>query len=484
MLSTVQNRFERSMAEDRLKRLIDRKNLSKEAKMKKYFDFESVLSLIDKAINPQYLNPTQEIVLREVWKGKTYSEMAYEYNYDPEYIKSVGCSLWQVLSRAFDNQINKSNFVPFMRQKLTQLVEEKDSRLQNTVVESTSTEENRQVYHWTMAPNIKHFIGREEEIATLESWSQEVNSRCIVVSGTIGCGKTTLVTKFAQKYRDRFDYVIWFSLLDAPALKTLIHNYLAIITQPQIDKEELESLELSVLLSNFIDCLKKQRILLILDGLQSILKLNQTNTSCQKQFEEYSKFLRSVISTNHQSLLLTTSRIKPNFLEYYSSNQVKFLDLQGIKPETASVFLSENNTTLEPEKLLFLATVSQGNFCLLKIIEKHLDSFIEEDSEQTLQDISLLPEVGNFLDLELSYCSDLKKEILFWLSISCKPVTLEDLKQHIEQSQSKLEFLQSINCLTERSLVIKSDRTYTLMPIMKAYLRRKLVRVALQDTNS
>ena len=58
------------MADYRLKLLIDRENFTKEAKMKKYFDFESVLSLIDKAINPQYLNPTQEIVLREVWKGK------------------------------------------------------------------------------------------------------------------------------------------------------------------------------------------------------------------------------------------------------------------------------------------------------------------------------------------------------------------------------------------------------------------------------
>ena len=147
---------------------------------------------------------------------------------------------------------------------------------------------------------------------------KKANCRCIIVAGTVGCGKTTLVTKFAQKYRERFDYVIWFSILDAPALKTLIHNYLKIISKSQIDKEELENLELGVLLSNFIDCLKKQKILLILDGLQSILKLNQANTSCQRKFEEYCKFLRSVISTNHQSLLLATSRIKPNFLEYYS----------------------------------------------------------------------------------------------------------------------------------------------------------------------
>ena len=472
------------MADYRLKLLIEQRNLSKEAKMKNYFDFESVLSLIDKAINPQYLNPTQEIVLREVWKGKTYSEMAYEYNYDPEYIKSVGCSLWQVLSRAFDIQINKSNFVPFMRQKITQLVEEKDYRLQKYETPALSTERETQVGHWTMAPDVKHFIGREEELQTLESWSKEANCRCIVVSGTIGCGKTTLVTKFAKKYQDRFDYVIWFSLLDVPSLKSLIHNYLMIIDKPLKNESELESLELSVLISNLIDCLKKQKILLIIDGLQSILKLNRTNTSYQHKFEEYGKFLRSVISTNHQSLLLTTSRIKPNFLEYYSSNQVKFLDLQGIKSETASIFFREQkNTVLDEKKIGFLLTVSQGNFRLIKIIKNYLDSFVEDNLEQTIQDISLLEEVSSLLELELSYCSSLKKEILFWLSISCKAVTLEELKQHIEQSQSKLEFLQSINSLVERSLIIESDRTYTLMPLMKAYLRKKLVRQALQGTD-
>ena len=452
--------------------------------MGKYFDFESVLTLIDKTINPEYLNPTQEIVLREVWKGKTYSEMAYEYNYDPEYIKSVGCSLWQVLSRAFDKQINKSNFVPFMRQKLNQLIEEKDYGLQKHHTQPLSTEiKNQKVCHFTMAPDIKHFIGREEELETLKLWSEEANCRCIVVSGMVGCGKTTLVTKFAKKYQARFDYVIWFSLLDVPSLKTLLDNYLKIIYKLPNNNVELESLELSVLLSNFIDCLKKQKILLIVDGLQGILKLNKTDIS-QNKFEEYGKFLRSIISTNHQSLLLTTSRIKPNFLEYYSGNQVKFLALRGIKPQTGKLFLNEQrDTVLDENKSLLINTIYQGNFRLLKIIKNHLDSFIEDDPEQTLQDISLLEEVSNLLELELAYCSGLKQEILYWLSIACKAITLDELKQYIEQSQSKLEFVESINSLVERSLIIEKDRTYTLMPIMKTYLRRKLVRQALQGKN-
>ena len=42
-------------------------------------------------------------------------------------------------------------------------------------------------------------------------------------------------------------------------------------------------------------------------------------------------------------------------------------------------------------------------------MQNYLDSFVEDDPEQTLQDISLLAEIGDLLELELSYCSDSKK---------------------------------------------------------------------------
>ncbi|MEL6502268.1 MAG: hypothetical protein AAFQ23_12880, partial [Cyanobacteria bacterium J06623_1] len=142
--------------------------------MNKSIDFDSVLSLVDRAISPTYLNPTQEIVLREVWNGKTYTKMAYDYNYDPEYIKTVGCNLWQTLSRAFDEQINKSNFVPFMRQRISGLVEENRESGED-VGESTNKAtalapqpERQQLCTWTTAPNVKHFIGREPELSTLD----------------------------------------------------------------------------------------------------------------------------------------------------------------------------------------------------------------------------------------------------------------------------------------------------------------------------
>lgn len=448
--------------------------------MKKNIDFESVLFLIDKAISPTYLNPTQEIVLREVWNGKTYTKMAYDYNYDPEYIKTVGCNLWQTLSRAFDEQINKSNFVPFMRQKIIGLTTESNNQPSPDGVSSNAIKETekQRSCNWTTAPNVKHFMGRKEELTTLDSWTQDPDCRLIVVSGMTGSGKTTLVTEFAKSIQQQFDYVIWFSLSQLPSLTKLLNQYLKIINQSQIIDSKPQ--ELSFLLSEFIDCLKRERILLVLDGLQSILEVNHNSASYKQEFEGYGQFLRSIVSTNHQSLLLTTSRIKPKLLEYYASNHVKFLDLQGFDEKTTVTFLNKTTDTMIVEReLLQISRTLQHNPQLLNIANSHLDIFSENDAEQVIEDLCLLDAIGELLDQELSYLSPLAKEIVYWLAISCKPVSLEDLNRQIKHSQSRLKFSQSLKSLVARSLVIQKNQTYVLMPIMKVYLRRKLVKQAL-----
>ncbi|MEO1670578.1 MAG: NB-ARC domain-containing protein [Cyanobacteria bacterium J06631_2] len=448
--------------------------------MKKSVDFESVLLLVDRAISPTYLNPTQEIVLREVWNGKTYTKMAYDYNYDPEYIKTVGCNLWQTLSRAFDEQINKSNFVPFMRQRISSIVEEnKEKSASTSPIPSSSQSERQQFCSWTTAPNVKHFIGREPELSTLSSWSQDADCRLIVVSGMTGAGKTTLVTRFANSIKEQFDYVIWFSLSQRPSLPKLLNKYLNIVNPQRAN--DSKSQELSFLLSELIDCLRRQKILLVLDGLQCILEVNQNSVSYQQEFEGYGQFLRSIISTNHQSLLVTTSRIKPKLLEYYAKNQVRFLDLQGFDRKTTMNFLgADQGNCLVEQELLNLSGTLQHNPQLLKIANNHLDIFSQDDADQVIEDLCLLEAISELLEQELSYLSPLDKEIVYWLAISCSAMSSANLSRQIKHSQSQLKFLHSLKSLMERSLITeKEDNSYELMPIMRAYLRRKLVKQAL-----
>ena len=118
-------------------------------------------------------------------------------------------------------------------------------------------------------------------------------------------------------------------------------------------------------------------------------------------------------------------------------------------------------------------------FRSLKIANNHLDIFTEDDAEHVIEDLCLLEAIGELLEQELSYLSPLGKEIVYWLAICCTPLSSDELSRQIKHDRSRLKFLHSLKSLMERSLVIKENNTYTLMPIMKVYLRRKLVKQAL-----
>jgi hypothetical protein len=467
-------------------------------------NFDSVLSLIDKTIEPLYLNSTQEIVLRETWNGKTYSEIAYEHNYDSEYIKTVGCNLWQNLSNAFDEQINKSNFVPLMRQRTIRFLDQEKPRPLLLQAQSATVEANNEIpgikevedyklCHWTTAPHIENFIGRETEFKLLESWSKEPECNCIIVSGMVGCGKTTLVTQFAQEVKDQFDYVIWFSLLQTPSLETLLINYLELTDENSDDFDNFlkpTASQLNFFLPEFIERLKLKKILLVIDDLQCILTNSRVNATYKQTFKEYGQFLRAIVSTSHRSLLVATSLILPTMLEYYSSSQVKFLNLDGFDFSTTKIFLNEQSGNLLQEQMVLSVSKNlQNNPQLLKISSSYLRNFHGSDTdninntEEILHDLSLLEGIVSLLEREVRYLSDLNQEIICWLAISGSPLSLKELNQNLEISQRRVELLQSIEILINRALVTKLDETYCLMPIMKIFLRRKLVKTALKSNN-
>jgi len=458
--------------------------------MAKSVDFSSVLALIDRGIKPHYLSPTQEIVLREVWNGQTYSKMAQVYNYDPDYIKTVGCNLWKTLSAAFDEPINKTNFVPFMRHKISTFILAENFDNSDSLVEKNSpTDFDKQVSkphcQWSTAPNVQHFIGREKEVDILKSWSNNPSCNCIVVSGMIGCGKTSLITKFAKEIKHQFDHVIWLSLENTLPINKLIENYLITInensqTSLNIKSEKLQ--DLNSLLSEFISALKKKKVLLLLDNFESILEIDDKSFHYKENLENYGHFLRSIISTNHQSLLICASRVKPKLFEYYGTNQVKLLDLQGLQRANVSrLIAAKDHSDFNEEKLLGLAESLQNNPQLIQITDEHLDLFDEKkhDIEQIIQELSQLEAIISLLNHELNCLTKLEQEIMFWLAISSTPVSRKYLVNQSPHLNFNIKLANSIKSLTMRSLITEHDSKYFLMPIMKSYLRRKLVMEAL-----
>jgi diguanylate cyclase (GGDEF)-like protein len=70
---------------------------------------DEVLCLL-RANEQRSLNPIQELVLRQAWKGQTYAGMAKEFHYDANYLKNLAAELWHSLSEIFEMPITKTNF--------------------------------------------------------------------------------------------------------------------------------------------------------------------------------------------------------------------------------------------------------------------------------------------------------------------------------------------------------------------------------------
>lgn len=81
---------------------------------------EIVVQVIDSIIlhhRKERLTKLEDKVVRGTWQGKTYDKIAEEVNHMVSYIrKDIGGRLWQKLSKAFGEKINKTNFKPTLEQ--------------------------------------------------------------------------------------------------------------------------------------------------------------------------------------------------------------------------------------------------------------------------------------------------------------------------------------------------------------------------------
>lgn len=79
---------------------------------------EEALSIVYALLQPDRLSTVQELVLRQSWSGRTYEEIAEASGYSVQHIRDVGCKLWQLLSNALGEKVNKCNFQSVLGHRL------------------------------------------------------------------------------------------------------------------------------------------------------------------------------------------------------------------------------------------------------------------------------------------------------------------------------------------------------------------------------
>ena len=304
---------------------------------------DKALSIVDTVLNPEKLNDVQGHIFRRSWEGQTYSDIAKELGYDSEHIKNVGAKLWKKLSPAFGEEVTKSNLQSVLRRWRRQ---NPVSPLKPPDPEPIPPPLPPNCYQdWGEAPDVALFYGRTAELATLEQWI--VNDRCRLVAllGMGGMGKTALSVKLAQQIQDKFEFVIWRSLRNAPPIEEVLANLLqSLSNQEETDLPE----SVNGKISRLIECLRQHRCLLVLDNFETILCPGDRPGQYREGYDGYGELIRQVGETPHCSCLVLTSREKPTEIPTLEGEKllVRSLQLTGSKKQKDEKSLIERVPSL------------------------------------------------------------------------------------------------------------------------------------------
>src|SRR5450432_1683322 len=150
---------------------------------------------------------------------------------------------------------------------------------------------------WGDALDVPSFYGREQELATLAQWLVQERCRVVSVLGLGGIGKSALGVSLMRQVAAHFQVVLWRSLRDAPSCEALLEDCLKVLA-PQPLREVPASLEGR--LSLLMEYLRDQRVLVVLDNLESLLVEGESRGHLRSGYEGYGQLLRRVGETTHQ----------------------------------------------------------------------------------------------------------------------------------------------------------------------------------------
>jgi NB-ARC domain len=438
---------------------------------------EEALEIVGKALAPESLSSLQVDVFRQTWNKHSYHKIAHELNHEYSYIKDVGADLWKLLSQAFGLQVTKLSLQNALKQYAQQ------------VQAQSSAESSRQRHaDWGEAIDVSQFCGREGQLACLEQWVLQDDCRLVAITGMGGMGKTMLVTQLAHQLEqtDRFDFVIWRSLQQAPPLVDFLNDLMQTIAP-----EQAIPLRLDAMMRHLLEQLRNKRCLLVFDNVESILCSNELAGAYRPGYEGYGWLLQQLGMGQHQSAVLLTSREVPAEVGIHESDRaaVRLLRLESLSSEAGKTILAAKDLVLQTEQVQELIERYQGNPLALEIVATLLKDLFGNNIAAFLAEETLLfREIRNLLAQHLNRLSPLEWRVMYWLADHRQPATGTEIQANLMPLVSPVKLWDALVSLDQRSLLRKmkpsSDHLpaltqnsvcYTLPPLIVEYMTERLV---------
>lgn len=369
-------------------------------------------------------------------------------------------------------------------------------------------------------------FGRQTELAHLQQWISEDGCQLVGILGIGGQGKTALAatlvrnlaeatppptlpqrsrpmagapwTRFTSKPEGGtdglstgtrlppqsgegwggvrpFTRIIWQSLLNAPTLTEVMQAWVYLLSDQTVTSLPTS---LDQQFSQLFAYLQRQRCLLVLDNLESILQGEGHGGYYRPGYEAYGQLLQQWVAGEHRSCLLITSREQPHNLAHLAeaTPTVRFLALAGLPADAGQAELQARGVVGRPADLAALVQHYSGNPLALKLVADTIDSLFDGDIAAFLQaDTLVFDDIRHVLDQQLARLTALERELLLWLAILREPVPFNALRTWLAQPPAGRSVLEAARSLQRRSLLEKFDEGFGLQNVVLEYATALLI---------
>jgi WD40 repeat protein len=403
------------------------------------------------------LSDVQIVVLEGTLAGESYPTLADRSTYTLEYIREVGARLWQLLTQALGEPVNKKNIRSVLQ------------RYQ----QSLAVVALERQYFWGESIDVSIFYGRTTELKTLTKWVTKDRCRLIEILAMGGMGKTAVAVKLAQQVSTEFDFVVWRSLRNAPPLSDMLAETIALLSRQQ---EITLAIDPKTHLARLIHYLQQHRCLLIFDNVESILQSGSREYIAG--YEGYGELFRQVAECAHQSCILLTSREQVAEVANLAGNNlpVRTLPLGGLSIEAGMAILDDKGLPLTVNKGQKLVDLYAGNPLALKIISTSiLEVFDGQIGEFFEQGTAVFNGIRMLLERQFERLSSIEQQVMFWLAIDREWVSVGDLQTDLLPAVSTSQLLEALEYLQGRSLIEVKGGRFTQQPVVMEYTIEKLL---------
>lgn len=458
---------------------------------------EKALEIIDGLALKETRKPldgVQQAIVKGVWQKQGYKEIAKTINTNESTVKNVGSKLWKLLSQETGIKVTIKN----VRDVLARLESpapaplappspESVTPLQPVTPSDVKTDTPRT--DWGEAPDVSIFYGRTEELEQLKQWILTDKCRLVLLLAMGGMGKTSLSTRLGKEIQNKFDYVIWKSLRNAPAVKDILADIIKFLSNQQENNLPEQTYER---ISKLIKCLTEHRCLLILDNAESILRGGKRAGQYREGYEEYGILFKQLGEVYHESCLVLTSREKPQeFIRLEGNNQpVRSFPLTGLLEEEGKKILAEKNLFGTEEDTIKLIDYYKGSPLALKIVSDSIKASYNGNISEFLSSNTIaFGDINTLLDEQFERLSEKEKTLMYWLGIEREPISRQELDDDIPLPVSSSSLQEALDSLARRSLLEKKETegtaiNFTQQPVVMEYVTARLIDAICQDINS